>query len=98
MKTELPAGRLPVRDLEEDIVQAFQRLRRVIITAPPGSGKSTQVPQILRDRGLCGSGTVLIAEPRRLAARLLALRVAAERADVFRLHPEALRGQYRRAP
>ncbi|MCC7518539.1 MAG: ATP-dependent helicase HrpB, partial [Verrucomicrobiae bacterium] len=58
---------------------AFREHTRVLLTAPTGSGKSTQTPQILLDRGLLGSGQVVVLQPRRLAARLLAVRVAAER-------------------
>ena len=48
------------------------------MSAPTGSGKSTQVPQMLLKHGLLGSGQVVILQPRRLAARLLAARVAQE--------------------
>ncbi|MGZ5019544.1 MAG: ATP-dependent helicase HrpB [Chthoniobacterales bacterium] len=70
---------LPIYELEEDIVRAFEERPRLILQAPTGSGKSTQVPQILLKHGMLGHGQVVILQPRRLAARLLAARVAYER-------------------
>jgi len=70
---------LPIFELEKAIVSALGQQSRLILQAPTGSGKSTQVPQILLDHGLLGDGEVVILQPRRLAARLLAARVAAER-------------------
>src|SRR3954453_21501454 len=70
---------LPIYELEEAIVAALEKDARLILQAPTGSGKSTQVPQILLDRGLLGNGQVVILQPRRIAARLLATRVAHER-------------------
>jgi ATP-dependent helicase HrpB len=71
--------RLPIYDIEEAILISVREQRRVIISAPTGSGKSTQVPQMLLDHGLLGNGQVVVLQPRRLATRLLAARVAWER-------------------
>src|SRR6266550_429971 len=70
--------RLPIYDLEHDIVAALKTTRRLILQAPTGSGKSTQVPQMLLKHGLLVNGQVVILQPRRLATRLLAARVACE--------------------
>ena len=70
---------LPIYELENEIVASLAVRPRLILQAPTGSGKSTQVPQILRDRGLLAEGEVVILQPRRLATRLLASRVAFER-------------------
>jgi ATP-dependent helicase HrpB len=70
--------RLPIYDLESELVARLGVEGRLIISAPTGSGKSTQVPQMLLEHGLLGDGQVVILQPRRLAARLLAARVASE--------------------
>src|SRR6266496_3965595 len=70
--------RLPIYDLEHDIVAALHATKRLVLQAPTGSGKSTQVPQMLLKHGLLGHGQVVILQPRRLATRLLAARVARE--------------------
>jgi ATP-dependent helicase HrpB len=66
---------LPVFEIEgalRDAVQGEQA--RVLLKAPTGSGKSTAVPGMLVDAGI--SGKILVIEPRRMAARLLASWVA----------------------
>src|SRR5208282_4644408 len=70
--------RLPIYEIEHDIIATLKATKRLILQAPTGSGKSTQVPQMLLKHGLLGKGQVVILQPRRLAARLLASRVAKE--------------------
>ncbi len=69
---------LPIDDLESEIVAALQSSNRLILQAPTGSGKSTRLPQMLHRGGFLQSGQVVILQPRRLAARLLASFVARE--------------------
>src|SRR5437870_1213320 len=70
--------RLPIYEIESDIVSTLKATKRLVLQAPTGSGKSTQVPQMLLKHGLLGSGQCVILQPRRLAARMLANRVAHE--------------------
>lgn len=70
--------RLPIYDIEQEMVAALATSRRLILQSPTGSGKSTQVPQMLRKHGFLDGGKAVILQPRRLAARLLASRVAQE--------------------
>src|ERR1700752_2413391 len=74
-------GPLPIYDLDEEIIGAVRRGGRLVLQAPTGSGKSTQVPQILLEGGALESGRCVILQPRRLAARMLAKRVAEERGN-----------------
>jgi len=69
---------LPIHELEPAIVAALGGVGRLIVQAPTGSGKSTQIPQMMLRRGLLGDGSVVVLQPRRLAARMLARRVAGE--------------------
>ncbi len=51
----------------------------MVLVAPTGSGKTTQVPQMLLDAGLAGKNKIVVLQPRRVAARSVAARVAWER-------------------
>ncbi|MDX2187899.1 MAG: ATP-dependent helicase HrpB [Opitutaceae bacterium] len=73
----MPAD-LPIYELESSLIEALKNEGRVIVHAPTGSGKSTQVPQMLLAHGLLDKGEVVVLQPRRLAARMLAKRVAEE--------------------
>ena len=72
---------LPIEEIRDALGKAIREgKRRIVIEAPTGSGKSTQIPQMLLDEGfLGGAGQAVILQPRRLAARMLAKRVAEER-------------------
>ena len=65
---------LPVDPFIPQIQDALKAARAVIVTAPPGAGKTTRVPP-----ALVPDGAVIVLEPRRVAARALAQHVAAER-------------------
>ena len=69
---------LPVDKLREAFLEAIETNAHVIVSAPTGSGKSTRLPQYLLQSPSI-NGRILVLQPRRLAARLLACRVAAER-------------------
>ena len=73
------ASELPIEELRAEILRAASAREgaAVIIQAPTGSGKSTQVPQMLLESAI--QGEIVVLQPRRIAARMLAARVAWER-------------------
>lgn len=70
---------LPVYEIADDLKShiASNKAARVLLKAPTGSGKSTEVPGMLLESGV--QGMVVVIQPRRMAARLLAGWVAGQR-------------------
>ena len=66
---------LPVDAILPEILESLRRSPNLVIEAPPGAGKTTRVPPALLE---LISGEVVVLEPRRIAARLAARRVAWE--------------------
>jgi ATP-dependent helicase HrpB len=73
------ARQLPVWALRDPLCAAWQRENRLVVIAPTGSGKTTQVCQMLLEDGRAGGKQIIVLQPRRVATRSVAARVAAER-------------------
>ena len=69
---------LPIDDVLPEVIDHLRSTNRVVICAPPGAGKTTRVPGAILDAGI-GDGRVVMLEPRRVAARSAARRIAYER-------------------
>ncbi|MDP4781551.1 MAG: ATP-dependent helicase HrpB [Akkermansiaceae bacterium] len=69
---------LPIHEISAQLRTAAAANDRILLTAPTGSGKSTEVPGIIADLPEI-KGRVIVIEPRRMAARLLAGFVAKNR-------------------
>lgn len=74
----MPLAPLPIDDVLPQVIAAVRDRGAAVLVAPPGAGKTTRVPGALLDSGVV-RGDVVVLEPRRLAARLAATRVAHER-------------------
>lgn len=70
---------LPIESIRHKLLESLHACKRFVLSAPTGSGKSTQVPQMLLDGHPELKGAIFVLQPRRLAARMLAKRVAFER-------------------
>ncbi len=68
---------LPIEQIRDQVLQAISKPGFcVLLSAPTGSGKSTRIPGMLLEAGWGEKGTIIVVQPRRLAARLLAGYVA----------------------
>lgn len=67
--------RLPIEDALPELLEALGRAGRAVLQAPPGAGKTTRVPLALLQSGRF-PGRIVMLEPRRLAARAAAARMA----------------------
>lgn len=68
---------LPVTAAIPALKEALAAGRAAVLVAPPGAGKTTLVPLALLDEPWRGDGRIVLLEPRRLAARAAARRMAA---------------------
>ena len=69
---------LPVTDKRHDIAEAIRKHQVVIVAGETGSGKTTQLPKICMEAGRGVQGMIGHTQPRRLAARTVAARIAEE--------------------
>jgi len=65
--------RLPIDEHIEEIVRTVRARRALVLVAPPGAGKTTRVPP-----ALAADGPIIVLQPRRVAARAIARRIARE--------------------
>ncbi len=69
---------LPIDPLLPQIVGTLRETSALVLEAPPGAGKTTRVPRALLEAGFAEGGEIVVLEPRRLATRMAAARVADE--------------------
>ena len=69
-------ARLPAAAIADELNRCLATCGTVVVTAPPGAGKSTVLPLTMLEALPDGRGKILILEPRRIAARQIALRMA----------------------
>jgi ATP-dependent helicase HrpB len=72
----LPGGPLPIDSALPALRDALRTAGAAVLQAPPGAGKTTRVPLALLDEPWLGARRIVMLEPRRLAARAAAARMA----------------------
>jgi ATP-dependent helicase HrpB len=70
---------LPIDEVLPQLLAALEQGNCAVLRAPTGAGKTTRVAPALLDAGLAGRGQIVVLQPRRLAARAAAWRLAAAR-------------------
>jgi ATP-dependent helicase HrpB len=68
----------PIDDILPRLQDAFQHSKNIVLSAPPGTGKTTQVPLALLSSEWLASKKIIMLEPRRLAARRAAEYMSAQ--------------------
>lgn len=79
MKPPTGSPPLPIDDVLPALVDALRAHPSAVLRAPAGAGKTTRVPPALLDAGLAPNGRIVMLEPRRIAVRAAARRIAQER-------------------
>lgn len=79
----LPGMRFPVLEVIHDLQVALSTNSVVILQAPPGAGKSTILPLELMSEPWLGEQKIVMLEPRRLAAKSVAQRMASLRKETI---------------
>jgi ATP-dependent helicase HrpB len=74
----MPRDPLPIDAALPNLLAALRTGGATVLRAPTGAGKTTRVPPALVESGVAGSGLVIMLEPRRVAARAAARRMAIE--------------------
>ncbi len=69
---------LPIDPFLPSLAATLRDRGALVLVAPPGAGKTTRVPRALLDAGLLASGALWVLQPRRVAARAAARRIASE--------------------
>ena len=77
-KMEQTRKALPIYAFREELVAAMKEYQILIVVGETGSGKTTQIPQYLREEGFTRRGRVCCTQPRRVAAMSVAKRVSDE--------------------
>ena len=72
---------LPIDEALPRLTAALRQNHAAVLVAPPGAGKTTRVPLVLLDEPWAADKKILVLEPRRLAARAAAERMAATRKE-----------------
>lgn len=67
---------LPIEAVLSDVRQKLEQNSTLILQAPPGAGKSTRVPLALMDETYLNGKIIIMLEPRRVAARMVATQMA----------------------
>jgi ATP-dependent helicase HrpB len=67
---------LPIESIAAGLVDSLEASVNFVLQAEPGAGKTTRVPVILLEAGVADAGEIWVSQPRRIAARMAASRVA----------------------
>lgn len=82
----MPLAPLPIDDVLPDVLSHLKSTGKVVLVASPGAGKTTRVPPAILDAGMANltggkAGLIYVLQPRRVAARAAATRIAEERGN-----------------